>query len=317
MIIRLTRTSTAEVQKRMLEIRDEGGVVALGRVLTLVVHTQIGGEEEAIRAANAASREHPMRVIVVSRNPDHVNAGEEARLDAELRVGADAGASEVVLLQCYGELGSHLLGIVQGLLLPDAPVVAWWPSFMPTLPSGSQLGQIAQRRITDSAKQADPRAAILGLAGCYAPGDTDLAWTRLTNWRAHLAALLDQPPFEQVTSGRVSGDLANPSTHLMAAWLRLRLGVDVELEDAGEAPVGSSGLHAVELHRPSGDSSLKRVRDTVGSHAQPGQPEHHVALSTRGLEDQLAEELRKLDADDMYRQVLLAIASHADERAAA
>ena len=26
---------------------------------------------------------------------------------------------------------------------------------------------------------------------------------------------------------------------------------------------------------------------------------------TRGLEDQLAEELRKLDADDMYRQVLL------------
>ncbi len=305
MIIRLSRTTTAEVQRRMLEIRDEGGVVALGRVLTLVVHTQIGAEEEAIRAANAASREHPMRVIVVSRNPDRVSAREEPRLDAELRVGADAGASEVVLLQCYGELGSHLLGIVQGLLLPDAPVVAWWPSFMPDRPSGAQLGQIAQRRITDSGKQKDPHGAILSLAACYAPGDTDLAWTRLTNWRAHLAALLDQPPYEAVRSGLVSGDLDNPSVHLMAAWLELRLGIEVEKVEAGDTPTGSSGLHAVELHRETGDSSLTRVRDSVGVLQQPGQPSHHVALSTRGLEDQLAEELRKLDADDMYRQVLV------------
>lgn len=304
MIIRLSRTTTAEVQRRMLEIREEGGVVALGRVLTLVIHTQIGGEEEAIRAANQASREHPMRVIVVSRNPDHVNADEEPRLDAELRVGADAGASEVVLLQCYGELGSHLLGIVQGLLLPDAPVVAWWPSFMPETPSASQLGQISQRRITDSGKQPDPHAAIITLAGCYQPGDTDLAWTRLTNWRAHLAALLDQPPFEPVHGGVVSGDLGNPSVHLMAAWLQLRLRVPIEKVEAGETPTGSSGLHAVELHRSSGESSLTRVRDSVGILRQPGQPEHHVALSTRGLEDQLAEELRKLAPDDMYRQVL-------------
>lgn len=311
MIIRLSRTNTAEIQRRMLEIRDEGGVVALSRVLTLVIHTQIGAEEEAIRAANQASREHPMRVIVVSRNPDHVNAGEESRLDAELRVGADAGASEVVLLQCYGELGSHLLGIVQGLLLPDAPVVAWWPSFMPGRPSASQLGEISQRRITDSGKQADPHRAILSLADCYVPGDTDLAWTRLTNWRAHMAALLDQPPYEPVHSARVTGDLNNPSVHLMAAWLRLRLRVPVETVEAGDTPTGSSGLHEVAMQRDSGVSSLTRVRDSLGVLVQPGQPEHHVALSTRGLEDQLAEELRKLDADDMYRQVLEEIAEHA------
>ena len=95
----------------------------------------------------------------------------------------------------------------------------------------------------------------------------------------------------------------------MAAWLRLRLGVAVELEDAGDAPTGSSGLHAVELARPSGASSLTRLRDSVGVLQQPGQPEHHVALSTRGLEDQLAEELRRLDPDDMYRQVLETVAA--------
>lgn len=311
MIIRLSRTNTAEVQRRMLEIREEGGVLALSRVLTLVIHTQIGGEEEAIRAANQASREHPMRVIVVSRNPDHVSAGEPAHLDAEIRVGADAGASEVVLLQCYGELGSHLLGIVQGLLLPDAPVVAWWPSFMPETPSSSQLGQISQRRITDSGKQSDPHGAIVALAGCYMPGDTDLAWTRLTSWRAHMAALLDQPPYESVEAGRVSGDLENPSVHLMAAWLQLRLRVPIEKVEAGDTPTGSSGLHSVELERASGASSLTRLRDSVGVLVQPGQPEHHLALSTRGLEDQLAEELRKLDADDMYGQVLQALAEEA------
>ncbi|WP_405216858.1 glucose-6-phosphate dehydrogenase assembly protein OpcA [Agrococcus sp. Ld7] len=308
MIIRLSRTTTAEVQQRMLEIREEGGVLALSRVLTLVIHTQIGGEEEAIRAANQASREHPMRVIVVSRNPDHVSSGEAAHLDAEIRVGADAGASEVVLLQCYGELGSHLLGIVQGLLLPDAPVVAWWPSFMPDTPSLSQLGQISQRRITDSGKQRDPHGAIVALAGCYLPGDTDLAWTRLTSWRAHMAALLDQPPYEAVQRGRVAGDLENPSVHLMAAWLRLQLQVPIEKVDAGDSPSGSSGLHAVSLERTSGSSSLTRLRDSVGVLIQPGQPEHHLALSTRGLEDQLAEELRKLDADDMYGRVLQALA---------
>lgn len=308
MIIRLSRTTTAEVQRRMLEIREEGGVLALSRVLTLVIHTQIGGEEEAIRAANQASREHPMRVIVVSRNPDHVSSDEAPHLDAEIRVGADAGASEVVLLQCYGELGSHLLGIVQGLLLPDAPVVAWWPSFMPDTPSSSQLGQISQRRITDSGKQQDPHGAIVSLAGCYMPGDTDLAWTRLTSWRAHMAALLDQPPYESVEAGRVSGDLENPSVHLMAAWLQLRLRVPIEKVEAGDTPTGSSGLHSVALERASGISSLTRLRDSVGVLIQPGQPEHHLALSTRGLEDQLAEELRKLDADDMYGQVLQALA---------
>nr|WP_284498299.1 glucose-6-phosphate dehydrogenase assembly protein OpcA [Escherichia coli] len=128
--------------------------------------------------------------------------------------------------------------------------------------------------------------------------------TRLTNWRAHMAALLDQPPYEPVTGGLVTGDLDNPSVHLMAAWLQLRLQVPIEKAPAGDTPTGSSGLHAVALHRVSGGSSLTRLRDAAGVLRQPGQPEHHVALSTRGLEDQLAEELRKLAPDDMYRQVL-------------
>ena len=301
----LTNTTTSKVAKLLDEIRDEGGAVALGRVLTLLIHTQLGVEEEAITAANEASREHPMRVVVVSRNKDAVRAAEDARLDAEIRVGGDAGASEVVVLRCYGEIGSQLEGIVQGLLLPDAPIVAWWPTFMPADPGHAQLGQIAHRRITDAAAQRDGCEALTRLAGAYRPGDTDLSWTRLTNWRAHLAAMLDQPPFEPVTHAVVRGDVESPSVQLMAAWLRTRLHVEVDLTaPADDLPLGSSGLSQIVLSRESSENSITRIEESTGLMQQTGQPDHRVALSRRGLRDQLNEELRRLDADDMYREVL-------------
>src|SRR5690606_24025353 len=66
MIIDLPDTTGSKISKALVTIREEGGAVALGRVLTLVIATDLGKEEQAIEAANDASREHPMRVIVVS-----------------------------------------------------------------------------------------------------------------------------------------------------------------------------------------------------------------------------------------------------------
>ena len=37
MIIEMPSTTTNEVNKRLVKLRDEGGAVALGRVLTLIV----------------------------------------------------------------------------------------------------------------------------------------------------------------------------------------------------------------------------------------------------------------------------------------
>src|SRR5690625_6362612 len=78
----------------MVELRDEGGAVALGRVLTLIIDATKGDAEAAITAANNASREHPCRVIAVTSGA----SGDENRLDAEVRIGGDAGASEVLKL---------------------------------------------------------------------------------------------------------------------------------------------------------------------------------------------------------------------------
>jgi glucose-6-phosphate dehydrogenase assembly protein OpcA len=304
MIVDLPDTNTSKVSKALVKIREEGGAVALGRVLTLVIRTALGQEEDAIEAANDASREHPMRVIVVSTDADDgIKSGRGARLDAQIRVGGDAGASEVILLKAYGAASSDEEGLVTGLLLPDAPVVVWWPGDAPASPSTSDLGRIAQRRITDSSNNVNPNETLRTLSKNYSPGDTDFAWTRLTLWRAQLAAVLDQPPFEPVLAIEVSGASDSPSTLLLAAWLRHQLQVPVDYGISSRAN-GSSGIHGVKLSRASGVIELERSVPNVATLVQPNQPLHDLSLPRRSLRDCLAEELRRLDPDDLYGEVL-------------
>jgi glucose-6-phosphate dehydrogenase assembly protein OpcA len=303
MIVDLPNTTTSSISKTLVKIREEGGAVALGRVLTLVISTVLGEEEEAIEAANDASREHPMRVIVVSTASHDDSASHEPQLDAQIRVGGDAGASEVILVRAYGDTAADHEGLVTGLLLPDAPVVVWWPGAAPESPALSELGRIAQRRITDAAAATDPHAALSQLTENYTPGDTDFAWTRLTLWRAQLAAVLDQPPFEPITGVDVHGAANSPSSVLLAAWLQLQLKVDVNLEVSSTSH-GTGGIQGVVLHRASGPVTLERSMANVATLEQPNQPTHDISLPRRNLRDCLAEELRRLDPDDLFGEVV-------------
>jgi len=300
-IVDLPDTTVSKISRALVSVREEGGAVALGRVLTLIILTREGAMEEVIEAANDASREHPMRVIVlIIGNGDD----SDSRLDAQIRVGGDAGASEVVTLRVAGEAGSsNLESLVTGLLLPDAPVVVWWPNRTPENPSKTSIGRIAQRRITDAATKSDPSAWVSSLGGQYAPGDTDLAWTRLTRWREQLAAILDQPPYEAVTSVRVRGASDSPSTALLAAWLRLAL--DVPVDWAYLTPEEwPHGIKSVALVRPSGEVLLERPSSGAAILTQPGQPSHELAFPRRTLRECLAEELRRLDPDVLYGRVI-------------
>lgn len=300
MIVDLPNTTTSQISKTLVKIREEGGAVALGRVLTLIISTRLGDEEEAIEAANDASREHPMRVLVVSTGPD---SDADARVDAQIRVGGDAGASEVVVVRAYGDAAIDQESLVTGLLLPDAPVVAWWPGEAPERVSESAIGRIAQRRITDAAASDDPVAALDRLASGYRPGDTDFAWTRLTLWRAQLAAVLDQPPYLPVTAIEVHGASDSPSTVLLAAWLQLQL--EVTVERVLTAPSrGATGIAAVHMGRENGGIRLDRTAVNIATLVQPDQPTHDISLPRRNLRDCLAEELRRLDPDDLYGDVI-------------
>lgn len=296
MIVDLPDTTSSKVSKEIMTMREQGGVVALGRVLTLVVITRSGFEEEAIAAANEASREHPCRIIVLA----HGDSGSKTRLDAQIRVGGDAGASDVIVLRGHGSLAGESESIVSALLLPDAPIVAWWPHGVPDSAATTSIGRIAHRRITDSANESNPRTALGHISETYVAGDTDLAWTRLTNWRIQLAAVMDQVDPEPITQITVEGATDSPSTLLLAAWLTMTLDAPIEVI---EDPAGT-GIRRVRLQRAGGDIELARPGLTVATLTQPGAPEQRIALPRRSLQDCLAEELRRLDPDEVFGEVI-------------
>lgn len=218
MIFTLSDTDTHEIARTLVEIRDDGSQGTTSRVLTLIaVAKDTDNIRSVISASKDASREHPCRVIVlVTGDPDR-----NTRIDAEVRIGGDAGASEIIVIDLEGEVTRHLVHVVTPLLLPDTPIVVWWPYTAPVNPAEDPLGRIAQRRITDS--QKDPLVdALYNRRNSYTDGDSDLAWARITPWRGVVASALDQPPFEPVIEAKVYGATNCPSVDLAAGWLAAR-----------------------------------------------------------------------------------------------
>jgi glucose-6-phosphate dehydrogenase assembly protein OpcA len=296
-IVTLPATSTTEVNKKIIGLREEGGAITMGRVLTLVIAPDSEDIlEESVEAANFASREHPCRVIAVLPGD---RSAPKPQLDAEIRVGGDAGAGEVVVLRLQGELADHCSSVVLPFLLPDTPVVTWWPAAAPEVPAEHPLGMLAIRRLTDATNSSDPLATIKGRLQGYTAGDSDLAWSRITYWRALLASAIDQPPCEPISSALVSGLRDEPSLDVLAGWLASRIGGPVQR---------AVGDLKVELLRPSETVTLSRPQKGVtATLTRTARPEARIPLARREAKECLAEDLRRLDADEIYCEALKGI----------
>lgn len=298
MIIPLPNTTIAHILKALQQAREDGGAVALGRVLTLVITSTTDKLEKVIDAANQASSEHPMRIIVINEVPDGYS---ESSLDAELRLGGDAGASEVIVLNAVDDLVVDPQGLINGLLLPDAPMVAWWPDAAPHDMAATSLGLVAGHRIADTINGANPVELLRTLAESYQPGDVDLGWTRITQWRALFAATLDLES-STITGATVRGARGNSAPILLAAWFRSELNVPVTLELGDKDTRGNILFASIETS--NGLISIERTEPEFGVITQPGQPKHVISLPLRTLGDCLAEELRRLDEDVVFGRVL-------------
>jgi glucose-6-phosphate dehydrogenase assembly protein OpcA len=293
MTIDLTDTTTGAIDTALTEARRRLGGMTLGMVLTLIIVTDEAAQYDAIRSANQAAREHPCRILtVIARKPKA-----DSRLDAEIRVG-EASPGETIVLRMYGPLGQHADSVVAPLLVPDVPVVTWWPDDAPEIPGKHPLGALAQRRVTDSAASDDPHKMIATLAEAYQPGDTDFAWTRATPWRSLLAATLDQA-HPELNSGEVAAEQDNPTADLIAAWLSLRLGVPVE-----RTVSAGPGITDASFSTPEGDIRIVRTDGRTATLTWPGRIDRMVSLHRRDTAELLAEELRRLDPDEVYHETL-------------
>jgi glucose-6-phosphate dehydrogenase assembly protein OpcA len=293
MTIDLTDTTTGAIDHALTEARHRLGGMTLGMVLTLIIVTDEAAQYDAIRAANQAAREHPCRVLaVIARKPKA-----DSRLDAEIRVG-ESSPGETIVLRMYGPLGQHADSVVAPLLVPDVPVVTWWPDEAPEIPAKDPLGALAQRRVTDSAASDEPHKVLARLVGGYQPGDTDFGWTRATPWRSLLAATLDQP-HPRVTAGEVAAEQDNPTADLIAAWLSERLSVPVS-----RTVSGGPGITEAAFVTLDGNITITRSDGRTAALSWPGRTDRMVALHRRDTAELLAEELRRLDPDEVYAETL-------------
>ena len=307
MTVRLDGTTAAQVARAISEERFRQGSSAVGRVLTLVIMADEATQADAVHAAAKAAREHPCRILTAIPRPGHG----PAQLDAEITVGGADGLGELAVLRLRGPLAHHVESVVLPLLVPDAPVVVWWPGACPASPSKDPVGALAQRRITDSAEHGRPLKLLQELADGYAHGDTDLAWTRITPWRALLASALDEP-YDEISRVDVHAPKTNPSAVLLVSWLEGCLKVPVTIK-ASKGP----GITGVDLHTVHGDIIVSRPDGRIAAISRPGMPDREASLPRRSVESLIAEELRRLDPDDIYEEVLARFAASSKEPAPA
>lgn len=293
-MIKLENTSANAVAAAISDERARMGSPTVGMVLTLLVLTDENNQSDSLLAAGQAAREHPMRIIGLIQRPSRA----EAHLDAQIQVGGDDGPGELIALRLHGELSKHSGSVAIPLLLPDTPVVAWWPANSPDVPATDPIGKHAARRITDTAEVANYIEKLGTRLANYQPGDTDLAWTRTTPWRKLLAAAFDQN-VGKALSVEVHVQARNPSGLLLAGWLAQRLDVPTKI-------VHSQGpaITDVIIETEKGEVKLSRPDGKVATLKVPGAAESVVALARRSLAELIAEELRRLDPDEIYLQAL-------------
>jgi len=291
-------TTGTAVVKALAAERRTGGAVTSGNALTLLVVVDERDVNVAEEAATVAASKHPMRLLMIIRR--EISAA-VPRLDAEVLMGGRLGPGEAVVMRMHGRLALHAESVTLPLLAPDAPVVTWWHGAPPDRISYDPLGVFADRRITDVGQAEDKLATLRQRAVDFAPGDTDLSWTRITGWRAALASAFDSARCPAV-SATVEGDDTDPSALLLAGWLSSRFGFYV--------PVNKVTGHAIEqvTITCSDESTIKAIRD--GNRLvlrRDTQPDSIAPFVDRNLGELLAEELRRLDNDHVFARSLGAV----------
>jgi glucose-6-phosphate dehydrogenase assembly protein OpcA len=210
-------------------------------VLNLIVLT--GSSRTAQRATDTISQltqQHPNRALMIRAVPDAPEPLLDAWVQAHCRMpgsGRQQVCCEQITIEARGTAVPYVPGTILPLLVPDVPVMLWWPGGEPfDHPLFARLSAFADRVIVDTATFAKPEAGLARLAGLNG-GDmaiSDLVWARLTPWREMVAQFFDAPamlPHLNEIKGVTVDYEAQPGTMidrtqalLLIGWLGSRLG---------------------------------------------------------------------------------------------
>lgn len=214
-------------------------------VLNLVICVNGDGQlSDVTQLIASITYSYPCRAIVLVRKPDEPTSPISAFISAHCQLPTSSGkrvCCEQITVVGNGESANGLWSLVLPLLVPDLPVMLWWP-VEPALdgPLFSRLVKTADRLIVDSRTFERPSQTFAHLAQ-LAQGDykdtsfSDLGWSRLTPWRNTLAQVFDDPSLRPFLAhiSRLEIDYEAPQDNaqpnfsealLLVGWLASQLG---------------------------------------------------------------------------------------------
>ena len=276
--------SIADIDRELARWRmdpETGELFQRTSVMTHVAWVPTEWVEAAEDVLAGLAERHPSRTIVLVPDPD-VDDGLEASVEVHCfpSGGEQHVCTETIRLRLCGNRALVPASIVQPLLLPDLPAFLRWRGLPPFgAEPFEELLDAVDRLIVDSTEWPDlpePYAELPGVFDRVAV--SDIAWARTSRWRPQLASLW--PGIGSVRRIKVTGTAAQ--AHLLAGWLRSRLGREVELE-----------------HEPS-DRLVGVDVDGEPAPFPPGDPPDPADL--------LSDELERYGRDRVYEEAVRAAA---------
>jgi glucose-6-phosphate dehydrogenase assembly protein OpcA len=266
-----TLTSIRDIERELSSLRVEPGAETVYQRTSVMTHTAwVPSEwvEAAEDVLTGLAERHPSRTIVLFPRPDADDG-----LDGDVQVDCFPSGegrqvcTETIRIRLQGKRATAPASVVQPLLLPDLPAFLRWRGLPPFgAPEFESLIDVVDRLIVDTAEWPDLPESYRALADVFdRVAVSDIAWARTSRWRPMLASLW--PDIATVKRIRVTGTAAQ--AHLLAGWLRSRLGHDVKLEHEPPDRLVGVGIDGEPAPFPPGDPPtgadvLSEELDTFG-----------------------------------------------------
>ena len=246
----LDTVSAIERKLAALRLADEGSRLRTN-VMTHIAWVPEEWVEAAEDVLSGLAERHPSRTIVLF--PQSAGDGLEGKVESDAFPMSEGLTicTDTIRIRLHGTSAEHPASVVEPLLIPDLPVFLRWRGVPPFGDSAfEELTGVADRLIVDSTEWPglpEPYARLAEIFDRVAV--SDIAWARTSRWRAQLATLW--PGIADVGRIKVIGTEAQ--AHLLAGWLRSRLGREIELEHEAADRLTGVELDGEPAPFPPGD----------------------------------------------------------------